>query len=105
MTTLPDEVESPVNRAAVKQALKPGAGQLKINDQLVLHTTSSHLVCDVIVAAHSAWRCQHEFEVLVENARLALQASACNAALPDLPQLWRVMEQQGDAVTELWRQS
>lgn len=102
MTTSPAEPVTRVTPAEAARALKSGEGPVSINDELVLQVTGSQLVCDVVVAANSAWRCQHEFEVLVENARLALQSSPLYSALPDLPQLWRVVDLQGGTVAVLW---
>lgn len=102
MTISPDESVSKVSFAEAAKALKTGVGRVKVNEQLVLQTTGGQLVCDVLVDGGSAWRCEHEFEVLVENARLALRASAFNPFMPELPQLWRVVEMQEGAITVLW---
>ena len=85
-----------------KPELKPGKARVYVNDQLQLHVTGKQLVCDVLVEPGTAWRCQHEFEVLVENARLALHASAWEPLLPDLQQHWRVVEQRDNSITVLW---
>lgn len=89
--------------ASAEEALAQGAGVVVYEDFLVLRRVGPVLHCEVVDPTPSAHRCEVEFEVLVENARRALESSALDARLPELPRRWVVMEKTADEVVEVWR--
>ena len=62
-----------VERAA--EVLTDGAGIVVFDGFLALRRAGRQLLCEVIDPTPSAHRCANEYEVLVENARRALEAS------------------------------
>ena len=85
------------------ETLEYGAGAVMVAGLVVLRRTPVYLVCEVIDPAPSAHRCAHEYEVLVENAQRALEASGLRDILPGLPRNWLVVDNSAADVVELWR--
>jgi len=81
------------------------AGVVLLDGLLALRPVGAELLCEVIDPTPFAHRCANEYEVLVENARLALKASKLGARLPNRPRKWLVVEDYGTGTTELWRAS
>jgi hypothetical protein len=92
--------------ALAARALANGESVAMFGGSLVLRPTRGALLCEVVDPAPSARRCANEYEVLVENAQRALEASELAALLPRLRQVWRVVGDTGaGAPEELWRAS
>ena len=89
--------------ALAGEILANADGVVVLDGILALRPTDHELLCEVIDPAPSARRCANEYEVLVENARLALEGSKLRDLLPHLPQKWLVVEDHGTDTTELWR--
>jgi hypothetical protein len=90
-----------VERAS--EVLTDGAGIVVFDGFLALRRAGRQLLCEVIDPTPSAHRCANEYEVLVENARRALEASKLAARLPWRPRKWIVVEAHGTDTTEVWR--
>ena len=88
--------------ALAADILASGNGVVMFKGLLALRPTRTRLLCEVIDPMPSARRCAHEYEVLVENARRALEASKLREALPDIPFRWSVVDDHGTNVAELW---
>ena len=69
---------------------------------VALCPTHAHILCEVVDPTPSARRCVNEYEVLVENAKRALDASKLGSLLPDLPCKWLVVADCGMGTVELW---
>jgi hypothetical protein len=91
--------------ALAADVLADGAGVVLFEGFLALRPTGRELLCEVVDPMPSTHRCANEYEVLVENARRALEASKLRARLPDLPRKWLVVEDYGTGTIELWRAS
>jgi hypothetical protein len=89
--------------ALAGEILANGEGVVVLEGLLAVRATDHELLCEVIDPAPSARRCANEYEVLVENARLALEASKLRDLLPRLPQRWLVVEDDNTGTSELWR--
>jgi hypothetical protein len=70
---------------------------------LALRLLGHELLCEVVDPMPSTHRCAMEYEVLVENARRALEASRLHPLLPDVPRIWVVVDDCGTGTQELWR--
>ena len=99
-----------IERAASDQRLALAALALAQGDCVVLfegglalRPAGRELLCEVIDPSPSERRCAQEYEVLVENAQRALDASPLSALLPRLPCRWIVVADYGTGTTELWR--
>lgn len=88
--------------ALAAEILASGAGVVLLEDIVALRPSRYELLCEVIDTMPTAHRCANEYEVLVENARRALEASKLAALLPDLPRSWLVVEDYGTGTVELW---
>jgi hypothetical protein len=88
--------------AQAADVLASGDGVVLFEGMLALRATRSRLLCEVIDPTPSARRCANEYEVLVENAKRALEASRLRELLPDLPCRWSVVDDFGTNVAELW---
>jgi hypothetical protein len=84
------------------QRLASGTGLLLLDDRIALRRTQGWLACEVIDPAPGARRCAVEYEVLVENAQRALEASRIAECLPALPRKWTVIEVHGDSIVTAW---
>jgi hypothetical protein len=89
--------------ALAADLLVSGTEVVVLEGLVALRTTPTHLYCEVIDPMPSARRCAAEYEVLVENARRALEASRLRGLRPDLPRRWLVVEDYGTGTMELWR--
>jgi hypothetical protein len=95
---------SPVGRLQrAAQVLAEGNGIVVLDGRLALRPTSRLLLCEVIDSASAVHRCDHEYEVMVENARRALEASPLFAMLPGMPRKWVVVADHGTGTVEQWR--
>ena len=98
------DADSPAERLALAaEILSGGRGVVLLEGVVALRSARTHLLCEVVDPAPSERRCENEFGVLVENARRMLEASKLRSFLPDLPQTWRVVEDNGTDLVELWR--
>lgn len=89
--------------ALAAEMLASGAGVVLLEGILALRSMGSELLCEVIDPTPSAHRCANEYEVLVENARLALEGSKLGTRLPNWSRQWLVVEDYGTGTMELWR--
>jgi hypothetical protein len=89
--------------ALAATALANGASVTWLDGGLVLCPAQGELRCEVVDPTPSARRCENEYEVLVENAQRALEASKLAAFLPHLPRTWLVVGDAGAGLMELWR--
>jgi hypothetical protein len=89
--------------ALAARTLAAGETVVMFEGTLVLRPARGELVCEVVDPAPSARRCANEYEVLVENAQRALEASKLVALLPRLRRNWLVVGDTGAGTTELWR--
>lgn len=89
--------------ALAAEILADGEGTVMLGGVLALRSTGHELLCEVVDPSPSARRCENEYEVLVENARLALERSRLRDLLPPVPQRWLVVEDTGTGTVELWR--
>ncbi len=88
--------------AAAAAALADGTGVVLFDGRIALRPLHDLIRCEVLDPAPSERRCAHEYEVLVENARHALDASGFRRLMPRRPLEWRVVEDRGTGVGELW---
>jgi hypothetical protein len=88
--------------ALAAENLGCAGGVVILEGAVALRRTPTHLLCEVIDTMPSARRCEHEFEVLVENGRRMLETSRLKAVLPDLPRRWSVVADYGTGTSELW---
>jgi hypothetical protein len=84
-------------------ALARGESVALLDGTLILRPARGELRCEVVDPESSARRCENEYEVLVENARHALEASKLTALLPNLRRTWVVVGDAGSGSPELWR--
>ncbi len=84
------------------QILASGTGIVIFGGTVALRPATSCLSCEVVDPEPSSRRCEHEFEVLVENAQRLLAASKLSKLLPDVPHKWVVVNDDGHAATALW---
>jgi hypothetical protein len=77
-------------------------GVVILEGAVALRRTPTHLSCEVIDRMPSARRCEHEFEVMIENGRRMLEVSRLEALLPDLPRRWSVIADYGTGTSESW---
>ena len=89
--------------ALAAEILAARSGVIILAGMVALRPTRTELLCEVIDPMPSSHRCANEYEVLVENARRALEASKLQGLLPDLPCRWSVVEECGSGARELWR--
>jgi hypothetical protein len=89
--------------ALAAEVLTSGAGVVLLEGLVALRHAGRELLCEVVDPMPSAHRCAYEYEVLVENARHALEASRLNPLLPNLPRTWLVVADYGTGTSELWR--
>lgn len=94
-----DSSDQRLDRAA--EILAAG-GIVLLDNTVALRPTETCLLCEVVETAPSARLCEHEFEVLVENAQRVLDASRLGKRLPDMPRKWLVVEDDGTGTVELW---
>lgn len=88
--------------ALAAEILASGRGVVLLDELVALRPAHTHLRCEVVDPMPSSRRCVHEYEVLVENAQRALDASRLRKLLPDLPRRWSVVEDCGTGTEELW---
>jgi hypothetical protein len=88
--------------ALAAEVLASGSGVVVLDGVVALRLTNQWLVCEVADPTPSAHRCENEYEVLIENARRALEASKLRALLPHLPRKWLVVNDFGTGKVELW---
>ena len=89
--------------ALAAQVLADRSGVVVLQGIVALRPMRTELLCEVVDPMPSSHRCAVEYEVLVENARRALEASKLQDLLPSLPRRWLVVEDCGSGATELWR--
>ena len=89
--------------ALAAKTLATGNSVVMFEGTLVLRAAAGELLCEVLDPTPSARRCANEYEVLVENAQRALEASKFGALLPRLRHRWLVVGDTGTGKTELWR--
>jgi len=89
--------------ALAAEILAARSGVIILAGMVALRPTRTELLCEVIDPMPSSHRCANEYEVLVENARRALEASKLQELLRDLPCRWSVVEECGSGARELWR--
>jgi hypothetical protein len=76
-----------------RAAQRLGAGEaLNWRGRVALSLDCGELICDVLDGEASLRRCEYEFEVVVENARRALESAGLVSLLPSLPRRWRVVD-------------
>jgi hypothetical protein len=107
MTGQSDVVAVDAQASAQQLALAAGvlarrSGVIVLAGVVVVRPTRTELLCEVVDPMPSSHRCAYEYEVLVENARRALEASDLQDLLPDLPCRWSVVEDCGSGTRELW---
>ena len=90
--------------ACAAEILSRGTGVVVLDRLVALRRGRRHLVCEVVDRTPLERRCEHEYEVLVENARRLLEASKLGGLLPDLPRRWSVVEDDGTGTRELWHE-
>jgi hypothetical protein len=76
---------------ALAAATLAGGGTVEVEGLLELRQRGAMLLCDVIDPLPGSQRCEMEYEVLVENARRALEACGLAALLPDIRRRWSVV--------------
>lgn len=86
------------------QVLAEATGVVVLDGCLALRPARGVLLCEVIDSASAVHRCDHEYEVMVENARRALDASPLFPMLPAMPRRWVVVEDYGTGTVEQWRE-
>lgn len=89
--------------ALAAQVLADRSGVVVLQGVVALRPMRTELLCEVVDPMPSSHRCAVEYEVLVENARRALEASKLRDLLPPLPRTWLVVEDWGSGTSELWR--
>jgi hypothetical protein len=94
---------SPEQRVSVAADLLTAGKVVLLEDMLALRLTDDELLCEVLDPMPSSHRCATEYEVLVENARRALQSSVLWKLLPRTPSSWIVVEDYGTGTVERWR--
>jgi hypothetical protein len=100
------DADSPAERLSLAaQLLRDREGVVLLDGVIALRPTRRELICEVVDLEPSAHRCAFEYEVLVENARRALEASRLHDLLPELPRAWLVVEDTGAGTVEVWRPS
>jgi hypothetical protein len=87
---------------AAAERLASGTGPVLFDGQVVLRRAAGRLACQVIDRSPGMRRCAVEYEVMLENARRALEASALSGRLPSLVRHWTVVELRGDEVMTAW---
>ena len=97
-----DACASDERLAAAAAVLASGTGVVLLDQHVALRPAQGHIRCEVVDPTPSARRCEQEYEVLLENARRALEASALRDLMPRLPLQWVVVEDQGTGIEELW---
>jgi hypothetical protein len=85
------------------RTLAAGRSVVMFDGTLVLRPACGELRCEVVDPTPSAHRCANEYEVLVENAQRALEASKLAALLPQVQRRWLVVGDTGAGTAELWR--
>ncbi len=90
--------------ALAAEILSSQAGVVLFESILALRSTRTHLLCEVIDPTPSARRCATEYEVLVENARRAFEASKLRERLAHRPCRWVVVEDTGTDAVEVWHE-
>ena len=97
------DAEASAERLALAAQILAGReGVVMLEGAVALRSTSALLLCEVVDPMPSARRCAVEYEVLVENAQRALDASKLRPLLPDLPRRWSVVEVHASGTTEVW---
>jgi hypothetical protein len=97
------DAEASAERLALAAQILAGReGAVMLEGVVALRSTHALLLCEVVDPMPSARRCEVEYEVLVENAQRALEASKLRRLLPDLPRRWSVVEVHASGTTELW---
>jgi len=98
------DAEASAERLALAAQILAGReGVVMLDGVVALRSTRALLLCEVVDPMPSARRCEVEYEVLVENAQRALEASRLRQLLPDLPRRWSVVEVHASGTTEVWR--
>jgi len=85
------------------EILASGTGVVVFAERIALRTTPTCLVCEVIDSEPASHRCVNEYEVMVENAQKTLESESIRKCLPAIPRSWRVVEDDGTGLVELWR--
>ena len=89
--------------ALAAQVLADRSGVVVLQGVVALCPMRTELLCEVVDPMPSSHRCAVEYEVMVENARRALEASKLRDLLPPLSRRWLVVEDWGSGTSELWR--
>jgi hypothetical protein len=89
--------------AQAADVLARRTGTVRLEEAIALRATRTRLICEVMDPTPSAHSCEHEYEVLVENAKRALDASALGQRLPAVPRQWLVVADDGSGPAVLWR--
>lgn len=93
---------SPQSLQRAAAVLQAGGTVFMQEIDLALSVHEGVLRCAVQDFEPLAHRCAVEYEVLVENRRRALEATAFTVYLPPLPRRWIVVDAQGAAPDTLW---
>jgi hypothetical protein len=97
------DADAPDQRLAMAADVLAGRkGVVMFEGILALRATQAQLLCEVVDPTPSSHRCATEYEVLVENAMRALDASKLSELLPALPRKWVVVDEHGSEPVELW---
>jgi hypothetical protein len=99
------DAAAPDQRLALAAEILSGqTGVVLFEGMLALRPTRTHLLCEVIDPTPAARRCANEYEVLVENAKRAFEASTLRQRIPDRPCRWVIVEDTGTDAVEVWRE-
>ena len=91
--------------AALAEALKALLHEdicLRLHESLQLRHAAGTLHCEVIDEASNAHRCAFEYDVMVENARHAFEASRIAQQLAGSTRRWRVLVREGTRLVTVW---
>lgn len=102
-TLVIDSCSTDGDLALAAELLASGKGTVIIDALIALRAMGTYILCDVIDATPATHRCEHEYEVLMENAQRMLAASRLRHQLPDLPCRWRIVARNSNGIEELWR--
>jgi uncharacterized protein YndB with AHSA1/START domain len=77
-------------------------GVVLLDGFIALRPMRTHLLCEVLDPSPGAHRCANEYEVLLENAQRALQASKLRQYLPGMPWEWTVVKESVSGTERVW---
>lgn len=97
-----DATSSDERLGLAAEVLADGSGIVLFDNVVALRRSPARLLCEVLDPAPGTHRCASEYEVLVENARRALDSSRFKNLLPEIQRRWAVVEDCETAAVELW---